>query len=341
MARFSLPGVSQGDNSFLYKDESGPGSKVKITHSWSECSADVAPGQPVRALSPTDGGTADGTLVTFRWDPPTGGAPPADYEFVLSEYQDMRWAVSGSFHKLISRTENRGTTSFELPHIGLINPGETYYWRVRARSAEGVWGPWSKTFAFSADAPAVPVNPSAHFDPQTRTVTVGWEPGARGAAPVRYRVYGSSERGFTPSDKPYVVHGGVDGMKNTPPNLLLETDGPGRSVTLPSELWRPYYRVLALDSKGRPSGYSGQAELQRPLIVTAKLPEGKRSSYYEARVATWTTAAMPNNGQPGRCGKERRLATGCAWNSAAGESRRISPRRQWLWQGRSWTSGRR
>ncbi len=284
MARFALPGVSLGDNSFIYTEQSGAGSKVKITHSWNECGADVIPGQPAKALYPPDGGKADGTKITFRWEAPSTGAPAADYELFVSEHQDVRWAISGNFHKLISRTANRGTASYELPWTGLLNPEQPYYWRVRARSEEGVWGPWSKVFSFSAEAPAVPANPRASFDPNSRAVTLGWEPGSGGTAAVRYRVFGSAERGFTPSDKPYEVNWGVDGTRDTPPNLLLETEGPNRSLTVPAELWRPFYRVLAIDASGRQSGTSTQAELQRPLIMTSRLPDGKRSAYYEARI---------------------------------------------------------
>jgi hypothetical protein len=284
MAQLALPALSLGDNSFTYTDESGPGRKVKITHAWRECSSAEPPGRPAAAINPSNGGKVSGTKITFRWQPPAGGAPAADYELEVSEYQDMRWVLSPHFHKLISRTANRGTASYELPYRGLLNPDETYYWRVRARSREGVWGPWSKVFSFSAVAPAVPVNLTARFDRTTRMVTLGWEPGAEGTKPVRYHIYGSSERGFTASDVPYVYAGGLEGMKHSPPNLLLETKDAARSVTLPVELWRPYYRVVAIDAEGRESGVSEMAELVHPLILTRKLPEAKTATYYQTKV---------------------------------------------------------
>jgi hypothetical protein len=284
MARLAMPGLSLGDNEFIYTDQSAPERKVKITHSWAECDAPAVPGPPAQALDPADGGQASGTRITFRWQPPAGGAPAADYEFQLSEFQDLRYVLSSNFQKLISRTDNRGTATYELPGTGLLNPGQTYYWRVRARSEEGVWGPWSKVFSFSAQAPAVPVNVSAHFDPGSRTVELGWETGSGGSTPVRYRIYGSAERGFTPHNTAYTYDAGADGMKPALPNLLIETQGPARSLTLPTELWRPYYRVVAVDSEGRESGPSGQGDLLHPLILSKALPAAKAAAYYQTRI---------------------------------------------------------
>lgn len=284
MARLAMPGVSLGDNQFIYTDQSGPERKVKITHAWAECDAPVVPSAPAQALDPPDGGQASGTRITFRWQPPAAGAAAADYEFQLSEYADMRYPLSSNFEKLISRTDNRGTASYELPGVGLLNPGQTYYWRVRARSEEGVWGPWSKAFSFAAQAPAVPGNVGARFEAAARKVELSWEAGDGGSAPVHYRIYGSAERGFTPHDEPYVYDAGADGMKDAPPNLLTVTPGAARSLTLPPDLWRPYYRVVAVDSAGRESGPSGQGELAHPLIESQSLPAARADQYYQARI---------------------------------------------------------
>jgi hypothetical protein len=284
MARLAMPGVTLGDNEFVYTDQSAPERKVKITHSWAECDAPVVPLAPAAALDPADGGQASGTRITFRWQPPATGAPAADYEFQLSEFPDLRYVLSSNFEKIISRTDNRGTSTYQLPHMGLLNPGQTYYWRVRARSEEGVWGPWSKAFSFAAQAPAVAVNVNARFDPARRTVQLGWDAGSGGSTPVRYRIYGSAERGFTAHDTPYTYDAGADGMKPALPNLLMETQGPTRSVTLPTDLWRAYYRVVAVDSEGRESGPSGHGELVHPLILSKTLPAAKAAAYYQARI---------------------------------------------------------
>ncbi len=284
MARLAMPGVSLRDNQFVYTDQSAPERKVKVTHSWQECDAPVVPAAPAQALYPVDGGQASGTRITFRWQPPASGAPAADYEFQLSEYPDARYVLSSNFEKLISRTENRGTASYQLPGLGLLNPGQTYYWRVRARSEEGVWGPWSKVYSFTAQAPAVPLNVSAKFDPAARQVVLAWEPGSGGSWPVHYRIFGSAERGFTPHDTPYTYDAGADGRKSALPNRLIETSGPTRSLTLHTELWRAYYRVVAVDAEGRESGPSAQCDLAHPLILSQTLPAAKVDEYYQARI---------------------------------------------------------
>ena len=283
MAPLAMPGVALGTNQFLFSDDNPGESKVRITHVWNECDAQIAVPDAPESISP--GQLASGTQVRFEWKPGAGAAP-ADYEFQLSEFSDMRWVLSPNFHKLISRTENRGTPHYVLPYLGLLNPNQTYYWRVRGRSEDGVWGPWSKTFSFSAMAPGVPLYAAAMFDHERRVVRLAWKAGTAGSVPARYQVYGSAERGFTANDHPYDYFAGLDGVRKSPANLLLETERTTQSIELPPELWRPYYRLVAIDDLGRVSGASAIAELPHPLIATSKLPEAHRAHHYEAKMTT-------------------------------------------------------
>jgi hypothetical protein len=285
MAPLAMPGVVLGENHFTFTDDSPSATKVRITHVWKECDGNVAiPVAPV-AVAPAEGKTYSGTRVKFVWRPGSDIAP-ADYRFQLSEFPDMRWPMSPNFNKLISRTANQGTPTFELPYIGLLNPGQKYYWHVRARSADYVWGPWSKTYLFSADAPAVPVDVTANFNRADRTVQLTWQAGKDGAQPVAYRIYGSEERGFTAHDHRYPYNGGLQGTQWAPANLLLETHNTNGSVSLPETLWRPYYRVVAVDGKGRLSGPSVLTELSHPLIATDQLPNAIESQFYKAQIVT-------------------------------------------------------
>ena len=119
---------------------------------------------------------------------------------------------------------------------------------------------------------------------------------------MRYRVYGSAERGFTASDTAYVYHAGLDGIKQSPPNLLFETDGSQTGCELAIEFWRPFYRIAAVDSKGCESGPSAMAELAHPLILTGELPEGGTSSYYQAQIKVSASmghlVSADENGKP-------------------------------------------
>lgn len=286
MARLAMPGVVLGDNGFFYSDQTQGEHRVRITHTWDECDAAISlPGIPV-ALEPADGKTFDGTRVKFVWSAGPG-AQPADYEFELSEFADMRWALSSNFHKLISHTADRGTASYTLTSDGLLNPGQKYFWHVRARAANHTWGPWSRTVAFMSVAPAVPLDVKASFDSASRTVHLAWRKGEAGTAPSRYRIYGSSERAFTANDKPYDYNAGLDGTGKAPGNLLLETIASSSSIVIPEALWRPYYRVVAVDNHDRISGPSAMAELMHPLLAASgSLPVAHKNSFYKAQVAT-------------------------------------------------------
>lgn len=284
MARLSLPGVSLGENEFIYTDETPGERNVRITHVWRECSSVLPPGKPAGAVYPEDGGTADGTKITFEWLPPSGGTEPADYEWQVSEFPDFRWVISSNFHKLISRTDHRGKPSYALRHVGLLNPDQDYYWRVRARSGQGIWGPWSDAFMFRSEAPAVPIQGRAEYDSRAVSALLTWKAGMGGTQPVRYRIYGSNERGFTPMEEPYLYDAGLAGSKEAPANLLFETDGPRTSWNIPARLWRPYYRIAAIDSEGRLSGTSSMVELKHPLITTSSLPRAQAGSFYQSQI---------------------------------------------------------
>jgi hypothetical protein len=285
MAPLAMPGVVLGENNFSYTDESPGARSVRITHTWNECAANVNLPSAPEALTPGDGKTYSGTSVKFHWEAGSAAAV-ADYEFELGEFADMRWELSPNFHKLISRTADRGTRSYTLPSVGLLNPGKTYYWRVRGRSEAGVWDDWSKTVSFSAEAPAVPLDVQTSFDRDRRVARLAWQPGKGGTKAARYRIYGSEERGFSANDKPYEYNAGLEGTRQAPGNLLLETQGLAESIEVPEYLWRPYYRVVAVDKEGRESGASAIGELPHPLIASRELPPAVRMHLYEARIKT-------------------------------------------------------
>ena len=116
------------------------------------------PEAPAEPVFPPAGGEADGTDIVFQWRPaadPDGDAI-ADYHFELSARADMKWPLSMSFAKLISRTADAGQARYTLPGPGLLNPDTEYFWRVRAQDDKGVWGPWSPTWSFTPRGPAPP-----------------------------------------------------------------------------------------------------------------------------------------------------------------------------------------
>src|SRR5262249_33636681 len=155
-----------GQNQFTYSDESPAGRRVRLTHEWVERSASVPPAAPSAPISPADRGDVEGTDVVFQWQPAADpdGDKIADYPFELSSRPDMKWPLSMSFAKLISRTSDAGSARYALKTPGELNPDREYYWHVRAKDAQGVWGPWSNTWSFTPRGPAPPLNVKLDYD---------------------------------------------------------------------------------------------------------------------------------------------------------------------------------
>ena len=294
MAPLALPEMVVGENLFTYTDQSEAGRRVRITHRWVERSATRPPAAPAEALYPPDGGQSDGTDIVFRWaaavDP--DGDEIADYQFELSNRPDMRWPLSMSFYKLISRTadavrqKDKDTgkeritvkAQYTLPQPGLLTPDQRYYWRVRAMDVHGVWGPWSKTWSFTARGPAYPLDVTVHYDQSRKLGVLRWKPNPLGRRPVKYRVYGSDEKGFTVADERYQSVVGVTKEEMAswnpwfPANFIAETPDTemavlGPDVELPTAN-KTYYRVVAVDEFGKRSGPSDYATAPRPVIFS-------------------------------------------------------------------------
>jgi hypothetical protein len=284
MAPLALPAMSVGDNEFVYTDQSARGRKVRITHEWVERSVSRPPEAPPAPAFPPDGGEAEGTDLVFRWTPARDpdGDRIDDYHFELSDRQDMKWPLSTNFYKLISKTADRGKCQYTLPHGGLLAPNRTYYWRVRAKDEKGVWGPWSSIWGFTPRGPSSPADVTLAVDPDLGSGLLRWKPNQAARQPIKYRIYGSDEKGFTVSDEPFKVTVGVSkGIPSTrPSNFVTEVAATevaviGAQVTLPNAN-RAYYRVVAVDEKGNRSGPSDFAEAPRPIfcsrpVVTAKV----------------------------------------------------------------------
>ena len=277
MAPLSLPGMIVGKNAFAYSDQSKE-RKVRITHEWVERSATKPPEAPATAVSPADKGEAEGTDVVFQWKPAADpdGDKIADYHFELSARADMKWPLSMSFAKLISRTADAGKARYALPSPGLLNPDRPYYWRVRARDEKGVWGAWSKAWSFTAKGPTSPLEVSL------QSGKLRWKPNPLGRKPAKYRVYGSDEKGFTVSDEPYKVTVGIS--KQVPPEFPANFVGETSSAEWSAE-GKAFYRVVAVDAAGKRSGPSEYVAAPRPAITSKPVVDAKVGTPYRAQVS--------------------------------------------------------
>jgi hypothetical protein len=311
MAPLSLPEMGIGENRFTYTDES-PASesdeavesgrrRIRITHRWVERSASAPPAAPQAAIRPNDRGEAEGTNVVFQWqtaaDP--DGDKIADYHFELSARADMKWPLSMSFAKLISRTLDAGSARFTLKAPGELNPDREYYWHVRAKDAQGVWGPWSETWSFTPRGPTPPLKVALEYDREKEVAILRWAPNPLGRKPVTYRIYASDEKGFSISDEPYRaltgiynVHQKGSGESSTqfPANFVVETRATelpvvGASVDLPGAN-KSFYRVVAVDEAGNHSGPSDYAAASRPIIYSKPVVQARTGMEYRYDVST-------------------------------------------------------
>jgi hypothetical protein len=282
MSPLVLPAMSIGENSFVYSDETKGERNVVLTHGWVERSSSTPPPAVTTPIFPADGGETSGTDIAFQWTAPTmasgaanaAGAKIADYHFELSDRLDMKWPLSTNFYKLISRTADRGQAQYTLPAAGLLAPDHRYYWRVRAKNGQGVWGPWSKVWSFTPRAPSYPLEVTLSYDPAKNEGTLHWKPNPAGRPAVKYRIYGSDEKGFSTSDVPYQVDiGATRGLAGQfPANFIAETGDTelavlGTGVKL-SNANKTYYRVIAVDAEGKRSGASDYAAAPRPVIYS-------------------------------------------------------------------------
>lgn len=289
MAPLTLPGMRVGENSFAYTDQSQD-RKIRITHEWVERSASKPPLPPSAPIYPPQGGEAEGTAVAFQWQPATDpdGDTIADYHFELSSRADMRWPLSMSFARLISRTADAGKPRYTLPAPGLLNPDRTYYWHVRAKDAQGIWGAWSETWSFTPRGPVPPVGVSLDFDATRRQGTLRWKPSMKGRKPAAYRVYASDEKGFSASDSPYAVTIGIskDLPSEFPGNFVGQTEAQEMAVVGQGSLAnKAYYRVVAVDNSGNRSGPSDYASAPRPVVTSLPSGEAKAGVEYRSSIS--------------------------------------------------------
>jgi hypothetical protein len=329
MAPFAMPDMQVGDNKFTYTDATKGPRNVRITHEWVERSATKPPADP-EATYPKDGGDSAGTDVVFEWTTPADpdGDAIADYQFELSARPDLRTPLSMDFYKLTSRTSSAtrirdeatkqfvvtGVKSqYALSQPGLLTPDTKYYWHVKAKDAKGLWGPWSKTFSFTAHGAALPLDLTVDCDAATGSGKLKWKANPVGTKPAKYRVYASEEKGFTVADEPFQSTIGISKKEmgawepRFPANFVAETDGTEMVVIgpdAPKAANKVYYRVVAVDAKGKRSGPSDYTTAPRPVIYSKPMTTAKVGEKYQYEVCASRslgdlTARMISNNQQG------------------------------------------
>ena len=183
----ALPRLSVGENTVSYQDDTPEDHAVTITYRWRESENVTPPAPPTAPGTPGPDAEIHATYVPFAW-PSVAGCDA--YWLRVSRSPALRYPYRPNYDVILP--ENR----YEVPFRGMFSPGETYYWRVRPRLENGLWGDWSETWHFTWNGPTVPKPVLLHQDGEDRLV-FRWQANPSGTRPVRYRVYGSNERGFS------------------------------------------------------------------------------------------------------------------------------------------------
>jgi len=283
MARLSLPALELGDNRVRYLDESKPGRAVRMTFDWVERDSMQPPAAPASAVSPADGADVEGTRIHFQWR--DAASEIGAYHFQLSDEPGMRFALSPALDVTVA-----GTSEFTMPSDGLLNPGERYYWRVRAKSSGGVWGPWSQTWSFTPQGPGVPRN--VRLEPGGPDAFVlRWDGSSAGRPAVEFRIYASNEKGFTASDEPYSVATGNQKSRGLYPGEKSRIFPANRLASISGTQFKlvprhAFYRLVALDRNGNRSGASDYVAGPRPFIYSEPAAQARIGAPYRYEVKT-------------------------------------------------------
>jgi len=148
-------------------------------------------------------------------------------------------------------------------------------------------------WSFTPRGPATPIDVTMEYDTERGVGTLWWKPNPIGSRPVSFRIYGSDEKGFTISDKPYEVNTGDQKDKLSTPfpaNFVTETSQTelivvGIGLDLPNAN-KAFYRVVAVDANGKRSWSSDYAAAPRPFIYSEPVVTAEVGADYRYQVAT-------------------------------------------------------
>ncbi len=217
----------------------------------------------------------DDDVVVFSWTAPLGD---------VKEYEVYRRvALEGDGYERIGKTSS---TVFR-DHVSGLTPGFEYYYRVKAvDSAERV-GSWGSGSNYAAVTTPAPSGLSATIDHKNYLV-FSWTVPTGDAN--KYEVY---QREAIKGDK----YQPIDYKESNPPDSFL----PGSTVIsggphveqLKSGV-EYYYRISAVDSKGRRGGWGSGSNYAALTIPAPRVLSAVFNKYYDSVEVSWTAPIGPS-----------------------------------------------
>ncbi len=311
MAPLAMPSLKVGMNKLKYKDESESPSYVRIMHKWEERFDPTVPFPP----KPIDYGVViddDASFIVLRWRNPKN-LPQGDitqYHIEVSEYPDMRYPVIPGFSYSFS-TKNKKELTFKISTLNGLEKGKVYYWHVRARNKNGVWGEFSNPTSFKVEYPSLPQNIQIEYDYEHKLAILTWVIPSKEKIPAKFMIYGSDVEGFIPTQKKIKVKL-EEKTYILPPNLvkiirndssmwiklkkfiqnfftkLNKEDNASETLTFSIEIpfkdLKSFYRIISVDAVGFHSYPSEQIVINRPLIKTQSIKQATLGKPYSSKI---------------------------------------------------------
>jgi hypothetical protein len=147
LAPGSLPSLEAGIvNSLCYTSAGSAGEQLQITHKWRDRNYIPAPSRIENPIYPDDGATVPHDHPTLCWQEALTSSTIISHEIMVS------WGVPGVLPvtPLTWKETGSAANSWAVPS-GWLLPGRQYFWRVRAKSQELLWGDWSPAWRFTVN----------------------------------------------------------------------------------------------------------------------------------------------------------------------------------------------